>query len=73
MMSPLRGSGAHFSSSSRLTPFVRKPGLAITTHGPRSLSLDTPRSRGRMNEFLPLKSNGLIPRANFSRTLGAMV
>lgn len=73
MINPLRGSGAHFSSNSRLTPLVKKPGEAITTQGFRSLSFEIPLSSGRMNVSLRLKSNGLMPRANFDRTFGDMV
>lgn len=73
MTRPFRGSGAHFSRSSRLTPLVRKPGDAMTTHGLRSLSFEMPRSSGRMNESCLLKSKGLMPRANLARTLGDMV
>lgn len=73
MITPFLGSGAHRSNNSRLTPLVKNPGLAITTQGPLSFSLAIPLSNGRMNEFFPLKSNGLIPRANFSRIPGAIV
>lgn len=73
MIKPFLGSGAHFSSSSRLTPLVKKPGEAMTTQGLRSFSLEMPRSSGRMNESLRLKSKGQMPRANLERTLGDMV